>query len=92
MAFEVGDAVRTRLMDPPGHTRLPMYLRGRRGVVQAVHARFPFSDAGAAGDRTARQRIYSVAFRAEDLWGDDAPPNVTILADLFESYLHPSSA
>ena len=35
-AFAVGDAVRARVASPGGHTRLPRYVAGRRGVI-AVH-------------------------------------------------------
>lgn len=87
MPFSVGDPVRTRLMNPDGHTRLPVYLRGRRGRIQAVCGAFPFSDARARGVKDARQTIYSVLFRASDVWGADAPRDETIVADLFESYL-----
>ena len=87
MTYSVGDGVRTRLMNPDGHTRLPVYLRGRRGRIETVHAAFPFSDARARGDATARETIYSVLFEARDVWGDDAPRGETVVADLFESYL-----
>ena len=34
--FQVGDRVRTRLMNPAGHTRLPVYLRGRVGKAAKI--------------------------------------------------------
>jgi nitrile hydratase len=34
--FKLGDRVRTRNMNPVGHTRLPRYARDRIGVVEAV--------------------------------------------------------
>ena len=33
--FAEGDAVRARDLNPHGHTRLPRYVRGRRGVIVA---------------------------------------------------------
>ena len=38
-AFAVGDAVVTRNVHPAGHTRLPRYARGKRGVIHRLTAR-----------------------------------------------------
>ena len=35
--FAVGDTVRTRVLHPTGHTRLPRYARGKQGTVERVH-------------------------------------------------------
>ena len=35
--FAVGASVRTRADKPPHHTRLPGYVRGKRGVIERVH-------------------------------------------------------
>src|SRR5436190_5690315 len=35
--FAVGDAVRARVMNPIGHTRLPRYVRGRPGMIARMH-------------------------------------------------------
>ncbi|MGH3602614.1 MAG: SH3-like domain-containing protein, partial [Pseudonocardiaceae bacterium] len=34
--FAVGETVRAKEMQPEGHTRLPGYLRGHRGVIEQV--------------------------------------------------------
>ena len=36
--FAAGDPVITRNIHPMGHTRLPRYTRGKRGVIERVHA------------------------------------------------------
>ncbi len=46
-AFAVGDAVRTRDLDPSGHTRLPRYVRRRAGTVAAVRPAQVFPDSAA---------------------------------------------
>ena len=56
-------------MNPPGHTRLPAYLRGRPGVVVWDLGTLPFADARAAGDSTASQRAFTVRFANPDIWG-----------------------
>ena len=74
-------------MNPPGHTRLPVYLRGRPGRIEHVLGVLPFSDGRAAGVDAAVQTAYTVRFAAVDVWGSDADPRGSICADLFESYL-----
>ncbi len=82
--------MRTRIMNPDGHTRLPAYLRGRSGNVVCRAGVFPFSDAVVAG-RPVAQALYTVMFAARDLWGADADPTQTLAADLYESYLEPDA-
>lgn len=84
--FTAGDAVLTVARNPAGHNRLPRYLRGKPGVIEAVHARFPIADERAAG-RDQPETLYTVAFAADDIWGADAEPNGVLHADLWESYL-----
>ena len=88
--FQVGDCVRTRLMNPAGHTRLPVYLRGRTGRVERLLGTFPFSDRRAAGDASAAEPAYTVRFATGDVWGADGDGRGSICADLFESYLEGS--
>jgi nitrile hydratase len=76
-------------MNPPGHTRLPAYLRGRPGRIERVLGTMAFADARACGDRCAAQTAYTVRFAAADVFGVDADPAGAICADLFESYLEP---
>jgi nitrile hydratase len=84
--FASGDRVRTRVMNPDGHTRLPVYLRGRPGSIVYCAGVFPFSDAVVAG-RPVDEPLYTVLFAARDLWGADADAAQTLTADLYESYL-----
>ncbi len=85
--FSVGDRVRTRLMNPPGHSRLPRYLTGRRGRIDAVLGTLPYPDRRADGERAATATAYTVRFVARDVWGDDGGAGDSICADLFEPYL-----
>ena len=81
-----GDVVRARLHSAPGHTRLPLYVRGRVGTVHALRGHLPFADELARTGSAPRQALYSVRFLATDLWGADAGSHQVYL-DLFESYL-----
>ena len=85
--FAPGDRVVTRVFSPAGHTRLPRYARGKRGVVERVHGTHVFPDSNAHGRGEQPQPVYSVRFAAQELWGDGAEPNQSVNLDLWESYL-----
>ncbi len=87
--FAIGTPVRARLLNPRGHTRLPRYVRGRPGVVMDDHGFHVLPDAHAAGQGEAPERLYTVAFKASDLWGEAADPTVSVSVDAWESYLEP---
>jgi nitrile hydratase len=88
--FQVGQAVRARNIHPLGHTRLPRYARGRRGLVAIDHGVFIFPDTHAAGEGTRPQHVYSVRFTAQELWGPDASPRDSVHVDLWDDYLEAS--
>jgi nitrile hydratase beta subunit len=88
--FAVGDAVVARNIHPPGHTRLPRYARGKRGVIQRLHGAQIFPDSNAHGLGENPQPLYAVRFDARELWGNSAEPHQTVSIDLWESYLEPS--
>lgn len=85
--FTKGDAVRTRNLNPQGHTRLPRYARARAGVIEAVLGCHVFADAHAAGHGEDPQWLYSVKFAATELFGPEADPDHFVYIDLFEPYL-----
>jgi nitrile hydratase beta subunit len=87
--FAAGAAVVTRNDHPRGHTRLPRYARGRRGVVVADYGTQVFPDASAGG-REEAQPLYCVRFDARELWGPAASATEAIHLDLWESYLLPA--
>ncbi|MEP7210238.1 MAG: nitrile hydratase subunit beta [Alphaproteobacteria bacterium] len=86
-AFAIGQRVRARQIDPPGHTRLPRYVRGHVGVVTLNHGCHVFADTHAAGEGEAPQWLYTVRFDAHDLWGEAANPADSVSVDAWQSYL-----
>lgn len=88
--FKAGDRVRTHNINPPTHTRLPRYARGRLGVVEAVRDGFVFPDTNAHTQGENPQYVYTVVFSGREIWGDDADPELTISIDAWESYLEPA--
>jgi nitrile hydratase len=85
--FKAGDRVRARNLHPPGHTRLPRYVRGRTGVVTSVKGPFLLPDANAHGRNDDWQFVYPVRFPARELWGPEASERDSVAVDLWESYL-----
>jgi nitrile hydratase beta subunit len=86
--FAVGEAVRVKDMQPEGHTRLPRYLRGHRGVIERVQpaALLPDTHAHFLGENP--QHVYTVRFDSRELWEADAEL-FTLTDELFDSYLEP---
>lgn len=88
--FAVGDAVVTRNAHPTGHTRIPRYVRGKRGTIHLVHGPEIFPDTNAHGRGENPQVVYSVRFDGRELWGESAEPHQSLNIDLWESYLEPA--
>ncbi|MCC8402254.1 nitrile hydratase subunit beta [Paraburkholderia sp. MMS20-SJTN17] len=84
--FKIGDWVRTRLLNPSTHTRLPRYCRGRRGRIVTVHGAHVFPDANAIGLGEQPQWLYTVRFDASELWGTDTTA-ASVCVDCWEPYL-----
>ena len=85
--FKPGDSITVRNLNPLGHTRLPRYVRGKRGVIERDHGVFIFPDTSAHGQGEKPQHVYSVRFEARDLWGDDAPSEGALYIDLWDDYI-----
>ena len=86
--FGIGDPVRTRLINPPGHTRLPRYCRGKPGTIVMTHGAHVFPDTNACGEGEQAQWLYTVRFAGVDLWGPDTTATA-VHVDCWESYLEP---
>lgn len=88
-AFAAGQRVRARNIHPTHHTRLPRYVRGHVGAIEAARGAFVFPDTNAHEQGEAPQHLYTVVFSARDLWGEDADPTLSVSIDAWESYLEP---
>jgi nitrile hydratase subunit beta len=88
--FKAGDQVVARTINPVGHTRLPRYARGRRGVIDRDYGVFVFADASAMGLGPQPQHVYSVRFSARELWGPEASERDAIYIDLWDDHLDPA--
>ena len=87
--FKSGQQVRARNLNPVGHTRLPRYVRSKRGVVVLDRGVFLFPDTNAHLRGEEPQHVYSVQFAARELWGEQASPKDSVLLDMWDDYLEP---
>ena len=86
---KAGDNVTAVNIASKGHTRLPGYVQGKRGVIchqQGVHA---LPDQNALGI-TFLEHLYSVCFSANEIWGTHDDQRFSVSVDLWESYLKPT--
>jgi nitrile hydratase len=85
--FAPGDRVRTRNINPAGHTRLPRYARGRSGVIESIRGCHVFPDTAATGKVDEAHWLYTLVFDGRELWGDGADPTLKVSIDAWEPYL-----
>ena len=87
--YKPGDRVRTRNLNPTGHTRLPRYARAKIGTIVLYHGVHVFPDTSAHGLGEQPQPLYCARFTAKELWGEAADRPEAVHLDLWESYLEP---
>jgi nitrile hydratase len=85
--FKTGDIVFARNVHPVHHTRLPRYVRGKCGEVMIDRGVFVLPDTNAHQQGEQPQHLYSVRFRAQELWGERASLRDSMYLDLWDSYL-----
>lgn len=88
--FSTGARVVARNINPVGHTRLPRYARGRRGVIDRDHGVFIFPDTNAMGQGPKPQHLYSVRFSGPELWGAQGSERDAVYVDLWDDHLDPA--
>ena len=89
--FHKGGRVVARNINPEGHTRLPRYARGKRGLIREDWGVFVFPDTHAHGRGANPQHCYAVEFNARELWGEDHSESDRVCIDLWEDYLEPEA-
>lgn len=85
--FEIGDRVIAAGTDAAGHTRLPRYVRGRRGVVVRLDKAFVYPETNVEDEGENPEWCYCVRFEADEVWGEDAENGAPVYVDVWESYL-----
>jgi hypothetical protein len=84
--LRAGQLVRVSTGDPAHHTRVPRYARGVVGAVVECQGIYPVADDVAQGLDGAPEPVYTVEFRAQDLF---AAGNHRVTLDVWERHLAP---
>jgi len=87
--FAVGDRVRVREVDAPGHIRTPHYIRGKTGIVERFVGFFKNPEELAYGRSGEPKRaLYRVRFVQREVWSDyDGAAGDTVDIDIYEHWL-----
>ncbi len=90
--FGPGDRVRIHTRNPPGHHRVPLYVRGHSGTVERLCGAFGQPELLARGEDGAPfQTLYRVHLKQTDLWSGYAEnPADTLEIEIFEHWLEPA--
>jgi len=89
MSFRRGDRVRVADRPHDGHHRTPVYVKGKTGTIERVHAAFTNPETTAYGaDGLPLERLYLVGFDQREVWdGYPGPAPDRIYVDVFEHWL-----
>ncbi len=88
--FEVGGRVKVMTRAPVGHYRVPTYLRGKVGVVDAVIEPAAIDNEEEAYGRNAgsRRHYYRISVPMTSIWPDYAgSPRDDLRIEVFETWL-----
>lgn len=84
--FAVGDRVTAVTDVESDANKLPAYVRGHEGVIEAVQPAHVFPETHARFLGENAQHVYSVRFTSTELYGDDAEP-FELTIEIFDTYL-----
>lgn len=88
--FCTGDTVRVAERSPVGHYRVPLYLRGKTGVVEAVIEPAGIDNEDESFGRNAGIKLhyYRVSFPMKRIWVNyKGSPKDALLIEVFETWL-----
>ena len=76
-AFTVSARVAVRDMEPPGPDHLPLFIRGKYGIVERRLS------------KKGQRLQYNIRFTAQEIWGADAPRRDSVNFTIAHEYLSP---
>lgn len=87
--YRTGDRVRVHAANPPGHRRVPAYIRGAVGVIESYCGAFRNPEELAYGfDGLPRRHLYRVRFMQVEVWADyEGGQRDTLDLEVFEHWL-----
>ena len=90
--YNVGDKVRVAVTHPPGHRRVPYYIRGKTGEIERYCGAFANPEELAYGfDGRPERPLYRVRFMQSEIWPDyDGLANDSVDLEIQEHWLSPA--
>ena len=88
--FQPGDAVRILTRSPIGHYRVPTYLRGKHGSIEAVieQPSVDNEEEGFGRNAGSKRHYYRVAIPMTEIWADYVgSPRDGLRIEVFETWL-----
>ena len=88
--FATGDRIRILTRSPVGHYRVPVYLRGKTGVVETVIEPAGIDNEEEAYGRNAgmKRHYYRIALPMTEIWADyNGSPRDGLHIEVFETWL-----
>jgi nitrile hydratase len=88
--FRPGDPIRILARSPIGHYRVPIYLRGKKGIVELViePAAVDNEEEGYGRNAGSRRHYYRVALPMTEIWTNyTGSPNDDLHIEVFETWL-----
>ena len=88
--FRAGEAIRISMRFPIGHSRVPLYLRGKPGMVEAIiePSRIDNEEEGFGRNAGGKRHYYRIAIPMTELWPDYAgSPRDGLRIEVFETWL-----
>jgi nitrile hydratase subunit beta len=88
--FKTGDEIKISVRYPIGHFRVPNYIRGKRGIVEAVIEPPAINNEEEAYGRNAgaKRHYYRIAIPLTELWPEyNGSPNDGLRIEVFETWL-----
>ena len=88
--FHPGDRIRISTRSPVGHYRVPTYLRGKSGIVEAVIEPAAVDNEAEGFGRNAGSKLhyYRIAIPMTEIWSDYVgSPRDGLRIEVFETWL-----
>ena len=82
--FKVGDRVRVKAENPAGNPRTPAHVRGKNGLIAALHGVIP----NPLDHRGLYPPLYSVVFEVREVFGGSSGDKLSV--DVHEEWLEPA--
>jgi nitrile hydratase len=87
--YQVGEAVGIIVSYPPGHRRVPNYIKGKTGVIERYCGAFINPEERAYGFAgTPKKHLYRVRFNQTDIWPEyDGRKEDSLDIEIYEHWL-----